>query len=169
MKQEGSRKYLHPYWRMPYILRQKGQEASNPFEGLRQADDEKHLVVWRGRDSCVILNKYPYTGGHLLVVPYRVVTDISDLEEGERAEFFEAIVEAKCLLQKAMRPDAFNIGFNIGKQAGGSVETHLHCHVVPRWRGDVNFLPIMADTHILPMALEDVWKHLKATGGEGEK
>ena len=106
------------------------------------------------------MNKFPYNCGHLLVIPLRQVADIEDLTSEERVEFFDAIIKAKQILKNAMNPDAFNVGFNLGAKAGAGIPEHLHCHVVPRWDGDTNFMPVISDTRVLPQAMDALWGKL---------
>ena len=106
------------------------------------------------------MNKFPYNCGHLLVIPLREVADISDLTAEERVEFFDAIIKAKDILKRAINPDAFNVGFNLGAKAGAGIPQHLHCHVVPRWDGDTNFMPVISDTRVLPEAMDSLWERL---------
>ena len=155
---------LHAYWRIPYIEApkdQKGNGHENPFVEMAKSDDfKKYHILWKGKYSFIVMNKYPYNCGHLLVLPLREVSDIEKLEGGEKAEFFDAVIKAKRILRKAMNPDAFNVGFNLGAKAGAGIPTHLHCHVVPRWDGDTNFMPVIADTRVLPQAMDTLWVKL---------
>jgi ATP adenylyltransferase len=111
--------------------------------------------------TCILLNLYPYNAGHLLVLPYREVSDISDLNQDEQKEFMEFLIKSKAILSEALHPDGFNIGFNLGKAAGAGIPKHLHCHVVPRWDGDHNFMPVISNTRVLPESIEEMWKQLK--------
>ena len=106
------------------------------------------------------MNKFPYNCGHLLVLPLREVGDIALLEGDEKLEFFDAIIKGEKILRDALKPDAFNIGFNIGAKAGAGIPQHLHCHIVPRWDGDTNFMPVISDTRVLPQALDTLWEKL---------
>ena len=133
---------LHAYWRMPYIkANSKNSNSSNPFANLKDADESKHYILVKGDHTCILLNLYPYNAGHILVLPYREVSDISDLNEHEQKEFMKFLIKSKSLLSQALSPNGFNIGFNLGKAAGAGIPKHLHCHVVPRWEGDHNFMP----------------------------
>jgi len=133
----------------------------NPFVRLpMMGDDRAALIVYRGALGYLVLNRFPYNPGHLLVVPYRQVADISDLEIEERNELFALVVKAKEALQKAMNPDGYNIGFNLGAASGAGIPTHLHMHIVPRWRGDNNFLSVISDTRGLSEALDKTWEKL---------
>lgn len=157
---------LHAYWRMEYIQSpqaEKGEGHANPFEALPQlGDDRKALIVWRGEYVYLLLNKYPYNPGHLLACPYRVEGELENLSEAERNELMAAIVRAKRMITAAMNPDGFNIGFNFGVDAGAGIPQHLHAHIVPRWKGDTNFMPVIGRTRTLPQALDQTWEALRA-------
>ena len=153
---------LHAYWRMPYIVSQKdSSDSKNPFLNLKEADAEEKLILHKGTDACILLNLYPYNAGHLLVLPYREVADLSDLTKAERNELMDLIIYGKKILSDALSPNGFNIGFNLGKAAGAGIPVHLHGHIVPRWEGDHNFMPVISNTRVLPEALENMWKKLR--------
>ena len=153
---------LHAYWRMPYIkANSKKPDSSNPFANLKDADEFEHFILVKGTYTCILLNLYPYNAGHLLVLPYREVSDISDLNPDEQKEFMEFLIKSKSILSEALNPDGFNIGFNLGKAAGAGIPKHLHCHVVPRWEGDHNFMPVISNTRVLPESIVEMWKQLK--------
>lgn len=157
---------LHAYWRMPYILAQDSEKTSgNPFAEMhQQGDDEKNFILQRGRFNFIVMNRYPYNAGHLLVLPYRAVPQLNELETEERHELMDLIVEAQAILQRALQPDGFNTGFNFGQAAGAGIPQHLHCHVVPRWNGDTNFMPVLSDTRVIPESMNAMWQRLaKAT------
>jgi diadenosine tetraphosphate (Ap4A) HIT family hydrolase len=124
-------------------------------------DEETH-VVWRGRLTFAILNAYPYTSGHVLVMPYREVGDLEDLTGEEEAELWSAVRDAVVAIKAAYRPQGINVGANIGAEAGAGVPTHLHVHVLPRWAGDTNFMTSIAQTRVLPEPLDDSWAKLRA-------
>ena len=156
---------LHPYWRMDYIEAPRFPATKRPFTELPAlGDDETALIVHRSHLSYLILNRFPYNPGHLLAVPFRAVVDVEDLDPAERADLMEIIVLAKSLLRSTLKPDGFNIGFNLGSASGGSI-AHLHAHIVPRWNGDNNFMPVIGHTRILPQALNETWKRLSAAAG----
>jgi ATP adenylyltransferase len=154
---------LHAYWRMDYIEAPRSQAAgSKPFTELpRLGDDRKALIVHRTRLSYLVLNRYPYNPGHLLAVPYREVADLDGLSSKGRADLMEIIAFGRRLLASVLKPDGFNIGFNLGSAAGGSI-SHLHAHIVPRWNGDTNFMPVLGKTRVLPQALDTTWGKLSA-------
>ncbi len=108
-----------------------------------------------------MLNRFPYNPGHLLAIPFREIVDIEELTDAENADLMAIMAFGKKLLRAAMKPDGFNIGFNLGSAAGGSI-AHLHGHIVPRWNGDTNFMPVLGQTRILPQALDSTWEKLVA-------
>lgn len=148
---------LHAYWRMDYLRSESDPLLGhpNPFVALpAMGDDAAALIVHRGNGCYVVLNRYPYNAGHLLVVPYREVARLDGLTADERAELMDLLVRSQAALTKVMQPDGFNVGFNFGCAAGAGIPTHLHAHVVPRWQGDSNFLTVIGKTRTLPQALE---------------
>jgi ATP adenylyltransferase len=155
---------LHAYWRMPYILAPKNPEdGGNPFTQITQSgDDAKEYILHRGRWNYIVMNRYPYNAGHLLVLPLREVAELEDLTMEERHELMDLIVKAQQILTRALRPDGFNTGFNFGNAAGASIPCHLHCHVVPRWEGDTNFMPVIGNTRVLPDSMDAMWTRLSA-------
>lgn len=154
--------YLHAHWRMDYVKQPKDQrQRRSPFlAALASPDRRASLLLWRDECAFILLNRYPYNPGHLLVLPIREVAELEELSPDEQAGFFQAMIRAKGILQRAMNPDGFNVGLNLGSAAGAGIPRHLHCHVVPRWDGDTNFMPILADTKVLPQALEDLYDQL---------
>ena len=153
--------HLHAYWRMEYIEAPRLADGGNPFTALPAlGNDTEALIVHRSKLSYVMLNRYPYNPGHLLVVPFREVTDITDLNPAERADLMDLIIFGKDLLKAAVSPNAFNVGFNLGSAAGGSIP-HLHAHIVPRWNGDTNFMPVIGQTRVLPQSLDAMYARLK--------
>ncbi|MGI8662314.1 MAG: HIT family protein [Acidimicrobiales bacterium] len=125
------------------------------------ADEETH-VVWRGEHTFAILNRYPYTSGHVLVMPYRQGGDLEGLSEAEHTELFAAVVAAVTAVKSAYSPQGINVGFNLGEAAGAGVPDHLHCHVLPRWSADSNFMTAVAETRVLPESLDRTWQRLTA-------
>jgi ATP adenylyltransferase len=155
---------LHAYWRMDYIEAPRYPAAmKRPFTDLpKMGDDRAALIVHRSQLSYLVLNRFPYNPGHLLAVPFREVVELEELTEQERADLMEELVFGKRILSETMNPDGVNVGFNLGSAAGGSIP-HLHGHVVPRWNGDNNFMPVIAQTRVLPQSLEATWERLSAT------
>lgn len=124
-------------------------------------DDRAALIIHRGKFNYLVLNKFPYNAGHLLAVPYQKYADLAEMPVAERADLMEMIVFAETLLKKAMNPNGFNIGFNLGKVSGAGIPEHLHGHVIPRWQGDTNFISVIGETRVLPQALDKTWEHLR--------
>ena len=147
-------------WRFEYFER----SATPDFlaEAARASDDAAHLVLLRRKNCFLIMNRYPYSVGHLMVVPYRKVRELRDLGENEIAELFSLVVRGQELLRQVMKAQGFNIGINVGECAGAGVPDHLHIHVVPRWTGDTNFMPVLAGTRVLSQSLHDLYEKLKA-------
>ena len=108
-----------------------------------------------------MLNSFPYNAGHLLAIPYRAVRRLNKLTDEERTDLFNLTAFAEDLLTKALNPEGFNIGMNLGSIAGAGIPNHLHVHIVPRWGGDTNFMPVIGETRVLPSALKDMWKRLR--------
>ena len=152
--------HLHAYWRMEYIEAPREPKGGDIFAELPAlGDDTQALIVHRSTLSYLILNRFPYNAGHLLAVPFRAVADLRDLTAAERADLMDEIIFAEELLRAALNPNAFNIGFNLGPAAGGSIP-HLHAHIVPRWAGDTNFMPVIGQTRVLPQSLEAMYRRL---------
>ncbi len=153
---------LHAYWRMEYISASRPPSVQKPFTELPGlGDDRKALIIHRSTLSYLMLNRFPYNPGHLLVIPFREVADIIELNADESADLFATATFGKKVLSAVMSPDGFNIGFNLGRTAGGSID-HLHGHIVPRWNGDNNFMPVIGQTRVLPESLEATWEKLSA-------
>ncbi len=156
---------LKAYWRMEYVTSPSDGDAGhvNPFAELpRAGDDRKALIIHRAEYNYLVLNKFPYNPGHLLAVPYETVPELSDLPRPARAELMELVVFAQDLVRRAMNPDGFNVGMNLGKVSGAGIPGHLHIHIVPRWSGDTNFMPVIGRTRTLPQALDATWEVLRA-------
>jgi ATP adenylyltransferase len=149
---------------MPYVQAPKPDAGGeNPFADLpKTKDDRAALIVWRGPLTYLVLNRFPYNVGHLMAIPYREAPTLADLSREERADLMDAIVKGQDLLTRAIKPDGFNIGFNFGRIAGAGIPRHLHAHIVPRWQGDVNFMPVLNDTKVLPVSLDSIWERLRA-------
>jgi len=150
-------------WRMVYIDGFK--ESDGCFLCAAAADqgaDAGSLVIWKKDKVVCVMNRFPYNNGHLMVAPCRHTGEMSQLSADERAALFDGIIAAKALLERAIKPNGFNIGFNLGRVAGAGLVDHLHCHVVPRWDGDTNFMPVLADTKVIPQALSDLCAKLKS-------
>jgi ATP adenylyltransferase len=128
---------------------------SEPFTDIPTLSDEDGLVIARGELVYAVLNLYPYNPGHLMVVPYRRVSELEDLTDAETAELMAFVQKAIRVMKAISRPDGFNVGLNLGRSAGGSLAEHLHMHVVPRWSGDANFITVVGETKVIPQLLRD--------------
>lgn len=147
-------------WRAEYF-----SQPSTPdflLEAAQTTDDAAHLVVARRKSTFLIMNRYPYAVGHMMAVPYRKTAELSDLTDGEKLELWELAEHAQRLLRTVIHAQGFNIGLNLGKCAGAGVADHLHLHIVPRWEGDNNFMPVLAGTRVLPESLDSLYAKLIA-------
>ncbi len=126
----------------------------------REKKDKKNFLFLRKRHSYSVLNIYPYNNGHVLVVPYRHVRDLSQLQKDEREDILDLLEETKKLLDRTLKPQGYNIGINLGRVAGAGFPGHLHIHIVPRWKGDVNFMPVIGDVRILSFSLKTLFDRL---------
>jgi ATP adenylyltransferase len=154
---------LHAPWRIEYILSPKPELKQGIFARIAQSsEDEANYVIVRDRTCFALLNRYPYNGGHLMVVPYKEVPDLNGLTEEEMADLWK--LSRRCInaLTAVMKPDGFNVGINLGRVAGAGILEHLHLHVVPRWTGDTNFMPVLAQTGVIPQALTEIAAKLRA-------
>ncbi len=125
----------------------------------------RRLVVWRSEHHAAVINRYPYTSGHLMLAPRRHVADLEELTAAEAADMHEQTVLAIRLLKKVMDPQGFNVGLNLGRCAGAGVPGHLHRHLVPRWNGDTNFMSVVGNVRIVPQSAELLWEELRAAKG----
>jgi ATP adenylyltransferase len=159
---------LHAPWRIQYILAPKPVcSEGSLFARIAQSnDDEANHVVVRERTCFALLNTYPYTGGHLLIVPYKQTGELSDLTDEELCDLMKLTRRSQRVLTKLMKPDGFNIGMNLGRVAGAGIVEHLHVHLVPRWLGDTNFMPVVANTTVVPQALSELAARLRAAFAE---
>ncbi|MEZ0049582.1 ATP adenylyltransferase [Mycobacterium sp. MAA66] len=165
----GDIDHLQRLWtphRMSYIVdapmkKGEGSAASKqPFIDIPKMSDEEGLIVARGEQVYAVLNLYPYNPGHLMVVPYRQVSELEDLTDAESGELMSFTQKAIRVMKAISNPHAFNVGLNLGTSAGGSLADHLHMHVVPRWGGDANFITIIGGTKVIPQLLRDTRKLL---------
>ncbi len=147
-------------WRMQYIRMQK-PEGCFLCQNPAAADDDTFFILHRGRTSFVIMNTYPYTPGHLLVAPFRHIASFEDMTTEELLEHFELVRRCITVLREAFSPAGFNLGANLGKVAGAGLDDHVHTHIVPRWQGDNNFMPVLADTRVVHEAIADTYRQLK--------
>jgi len=155
---------LHAPWRIQYILAPKPSISEESlFTRIAQSnDDVANHVIARDRTCFAVLNTFPYTGGHLMVLPYKQTPDFNDLTDEEMTDLMKLTRRCQNALSKVMHPDGFNIGVNLGKAAGAGIDSHLHIHVVPRWNGDTNFMPVLGQTTVLPEALTELAAKLRA-------
>jgi len=147
-------------WRIKYIQMER-PEGCILCDKPKENKDIQNYILFRGDKNFVILNSYPYNPGHLMVVPYRHVANLEDLTGDERQEHFELVSRSIKVLRQVFKPGGFNIGMNMGKAAGAGIDDHFHTHIVPRWQGDTNFMPVLAEVKVLPEALADTYKKLK--------
>ena len=154
---------LHAPWRIEYILSPKPKLDDSVFTRIAQSlEDVENYVIARDRSCFAVLNRYPYNGGHLMAVPYKQVSDLNGLTDDELADLWKLTRRCINALTAVMKPDGFNVGINLGKVAGAGIVEHLHIHVVPRWGGDTNFMPVIANTGVVPEALKEVAEKLRA-------
>jgi ATP adenylyltransferase len=132
----------------------------------RGTQDQRNLIVHRGRKSFVIVNRYPYTSGHLLVVANAHKASLEDLDSAARAEIMEMAARGLQILRRIYKPEAFNLGANIGRAAGAGIDGHVHLHLVPRWGGDTSFLSVVGETRVLPEEVDETWRRLRAAWDE---
>ncbi len=149
-------------WRMAYVKKAARREYEGCIfcEALKKSDEEA-LIVYRGRLSYIIMNTYPYNPGHLMVVPNRHVASLEDLGREELLELMLLVNASLKGLREAVSPHGFNIGVNLGQVAGAGIEDHVHIHIVPRWSGDTNFMPVIGNTKVIPQALQETYKVIK--------
>ncbi len=161
-------------WRIPYILadddaRAHGhREGLTLFEGIEQSglDDSITYVLWRGERCFALLNAYPYTSGHLMVLPKAAAENLEDLDDATHAELWEGVRMGVRAVKAEYQPQGVNVGMNLGRASGAGVPDHIHVHVLPRWTGDTNFLTSVAEARVLPESLADSWQRLRAAWSE---
>ena len=157
-------------WRFEYVAKSDSRDFLS--EAARTSDDRAHLVLARRKNAFLMMNRYPYTVGHLMAVPYRKVGELGALGENEVTELFSLVVHGQNILQKVMKAQGFNIGMNIGECAGAGVPDHLHIHIVPRWSGDTNFMPMLSGTRVISDSLQNLYEKFVAaspTGGSDKQ
>ena len=146
-------------WRITYITKAK-EEGCIFCNRQHDGDDRERLVLHRGKHTIVMLNKYPYNNGHLLVSPWRHISNLDELTADEEHDLMNWVKKSTRILKKVMRPDGFNIGLNLGREAGAGFEEHLHFHIVPRWRGDTNFMAVLDEVRSIPEHLKQSYSRL---------
>jgi ATP adenylyltransferase len=153
-------KKLWSSWRTEYIRGEKTKECIF-CQKLQENKDSENYVLFRGKTNFVMLNKYPYNPGHLMVAPFRHLATLDELTDVELFEHFDSVRSSVRALKEVYKPEGFNIGINLGLVAGAGVESHVHTHIVPRWNGDTNFMPVLSDTKVLSEGLASTYAQLK--------
>ena len=166
-------KALWAPWRMDYILDENRQSSAKTDCVFCIADecgdDSEKLILWRSKMAFVVMNRFPYNNGHLLIAPYRHVADLCDLSVDENREISDMICLCREVLMEAMSPQGMNIGLNLGAAAGAGIADHLHWHLVPRWQGDTNFMPVLGETRVIPQHLASTFELLSNTFSRRKK
>ncbi|WP_338249155.1 HIT domain-containing protein [Pyrodictium abyssi] len=153
---------LYAPWRYKYIKSTVEREPSECiFCAAPKKSDDEVLILYRGRYNYIIMNLYPYNTGHVMVIPYRHVADITELTTEELTEMMDLVKLSVKLIRQVLKPHGFNIGMNIGRIAGAGVDKHIHIHVVPRWNGDTNFMPVIAGVKVISQDVRETYKALK--------
>ncbi len=147
-------------WRIEYVRMEK-MDGCIFCRFPKENGDEKNLILHRGNHAFIIMNNYPYNPGHVMVAPYRHVGNVEDLRAEEVLEIYELVSLAVKAIKRTMNPQGFNIGINVGKVAGAGIEGHVHVHIVPRWNGDTNFMPVLSDTKVIVQGIRENYRELK--------
>lgn len=154
--------YLWTPWRYRYMAEAAGQQTGCIFcSALEKKDDAETLIVFRGKKNFILLNRYPYTSGHMMIVPYAHIPDLKDCDAETLAEMMLLAQRAEGALAAAYKPDGFNLGMNLGRAAGAGVTGHVHLHVLPRWIGDANFMSVVGETRVEPEDLRTTYEKLR--------
>ena len=165
-------KRLWSPWRSQYIATFAREPRRNRSVSRRRRDcvlctaararkDERKLVLWRGKHCFIIMNRYPYNSGHIMVVPYKHASSLTRLADDEHLEILHAIQRSLKALESTVSPHGFNIGVNLGRASGAGIDDHVHYHVVPRWSGDTNFMPVFADVKVISEDMKRTWRRLR--------
>jgi ATP adenylyltransferase len=147
-------------WRISYIVKDKKEKECIFCLKPNEKKDRENLILYRGSYSFVIMNLYPYNNGHIMVVPYKHISEFEDLSEEEMLDIMKNSAMMIKVLKKVMNPDGFNTGFNIGRFAGAGIAEHLHFHIVPRWAGDTNFMPVVGEIKVISEHIEHTYEKL---------
>jgi ATP adenylyltransferase len=161
--------HLYAPWRMEYIAgisKSEGCFICEAAAARSEAEKEQRLILWSSAQSIVLINRYPYTNGHLLIAPLAHKAELEDLTVEEQLDIATQTIESIRLLKKAMSPQGFNIGINLGRCAGAGLPGHIHQHVVPRWGGDTNFMTAVGEVRVVPEAMSHLWKNLMEARGK---
>ncbi len=148
-------------WRSKYILNADQEDGCILCNRVRKDADSENYILFRGERTFIIMNIFPYNNGHLMVAPYKHTGQLEDLDAEDGKEIIMSVSLGVRALRKAFQPDGFNVGMNIGRVAGAGIEDHVHMHIVPRWNGDTNFMPVLADTKILSVSLDEAYKLIR--------
>ena len=154
--------YLWAPWRIEYIkiAREEAEQGCILCSKPADKNDRQNLILHRGRHSFIIMNAYPYNAGHIMVVPYRHVANLEDLSDVERNELFGLVSRSIAVMKQVFNAEGFNVGINLGRIAGAGIDSHIHVHVVPRWAGDTNFMPVTGDIRIVNQAVLEIYDQL---------
>jgi len=149
-------------WRIEYIkiAKEEAEKSCILCSKPSETEDRKNLILHRGRHSFIIMNAYPYTSGHLMVAPYHHTANLEDLEDAEREELFSLVSRSIAVLKQVFKAEGFNVGMNLGRIAGAGIDSHIHVHVVPRWAGDTNFMPVTGDIRVVNEAILETYDKL---------
>lgn len=153
--------HLWTPWRYQYVTKAEPSSGCVFCDAAGGTDDRQTLIVHRAAHNFIILNRFPYTNGHVMVVPFQHVASLQDLEEAALAEMMGLARDCEQHLREIYQPDGLNVGMNIGKSAGAGITNHIHMHILPRWTGDTNFMSVTAGTRVLPEELSATWEKLK--------
>ena len=154
--------HLWTPWRSKYMTDKKEKRSCIFCDAVAGSEDSQSLIVYRGELTFVILNRYPYTSGHLMIAPYAHVSRLTQTSEAATQEMMTLVRRAETILQHIYNPQGLNLGMNLGEAAGAGIEQHIHMHVLPRWNGDANFMTSIGHTRIIPEALEDTYIKVRA-------
>lgn len=154
-------KHLWTPWRSTYMQSKKDKEGCVFCDAAASNDDEQSLVVYRGELNFVILNRYPYTSGHIMIAPYVHVSRLTQTSDEGSQEMIRLARKAEEAIERVYRPGGLNVGMNLGEAAGAGIEQHIHMHVLPRWMGDANFMTSVSDTRVIPESLNDTYAKMK--------